>query len=146
MIEDLAISISHWLAKSLVSRIACPQRASIESGSYIKRCQLCLLIFVLFKLMFTIRHSIPCLSVPLQGPSSAGKAPLVDFLAQLTGEKLEKINNNEHADFFEYIGGDVLTPVGTLEFRGPVVQPARSGEWIALDELNLAPPDVLEEP
>jgi midasin len=93
--------------------------------------------------MFTIRHSIPCLPVPLQGPSTDDKTPLVDLLAQLTGEKLEKINNNEHTDFFEYIG-DVLTPDGTLEFRGPVVQPARSGEWIALDELNLAPPDVLE--
>jgi midasin len=37
-----------------------------------------------------------------------------------------------------------LIPDGTIVFRGPVVHPARSGEWIALDELNLAPPDVLE--
>jgi midasin len=87
----------------VVSRIACPQRASIESGSYIKRCQLCLHIFVRFKLMFTIRNSIPYLPVPLQGPSTAGKTSLVDYLAQLTGDKLEKINNNEHTDFFEYM-------------------------------------------
>jgi midasin len=53
--------------------------------------------------MFTIRNSIPYLPVPLQGPSTAGKTSLVDYLAQLTGDKLEKINNNEHTDFFEYM-------------------------------------------
>jgi midasin (ATPase involved in ribosome maturation) len=87
----------------------------------------------------------PRLPVLLQGPTAAGKTSLVAHLADITGKKLVRINNHEHTDVAEYLGSYVSTADGALQFyEGPVIQAARSGDWIVLDELNLAPPEVLE--
>lgn len=83
--------------------------------------------------------------IVLQGPTAAGKTSLVTYLAAITGNSLVRINNHEHTDLSEYIGGYVATPNGSLVFHeGPLVQAARTGSWVLLDELNLAPPEVLE--
>jgi midasin len=46
----------------------------------------------------------------------------------------------------EYIGSYVTSPLtGQLEFKdGLLVEALRGGHWLILDELNLAPSDVLE--
>ncbi|KAI0564898.1 AAA ATPase [Gracilaria domingensis] len=87
----------------------------------------------------------PPLPILLQGPTAAGKTSMVAYLARLTGNKLIRINNHEHTDLSEYIGGYVATKSGSLVFsEGPLIKAARNGDWVMLDELNLAPPDVLE--
>ncbi|PXF43299.1 Midasin [Gracilariopsis chorda] len=87
----------------------------------------------------------PRLPILLQGPTASGKTSTVTYLARLTGNKLIRINNHEHTELSEYVGGYVATASGSLVFsEGPLVQAARSGHWVLLDELNLAPPDVLE--
>lgn len=45
----------------------------------------------------------------------------------------------------EYLGSYVSDASGRLVFReGPLVQAVRHGWWVVLDELNLAPTEVLE--
>ena len=81
----------------------------------------------------------------LQGPTSSGKTTLVSYLAALTGHKCVRINNHEHTDLQEYMGSYISSPSGKLVFKeGLLVQAARHGWWIILDELNLAPSEVLE--
>ena len=82
----------------------------------------------------------------LEGPTSAGKTSLVKFLAHLTGHEFVRINNHEHTDLQEYVGQYVSDPVtGQLVFQeGVLVRAARAGHWVVLDELNLAPSEVLE--
>ncbi|CAE7789753.1 mdn1 [Symbiodinium necroappetens] len=82
----------------------------------------------------------------LEGPTSAGKTSLVKFLAHLTGHEFVRINNHEHTDLQEYIGQYVCDPeTGQLVFQeGVLVRAARAGHWVVLDELNLAPSEVLE--
>jgi midasin len=82
----------------------------------------------------------------LEGPTSAGKTSLVRFLAQLTGHDFVRINNHEQTDLQEYIGQYVCDPAtGQLVFQeGALVRAARAGHWVVLDELNLAPSEVLE--
>ena len=83
--------------------------------------------------------------VLLQGPTSVGKTTMIEYLAARTGHKCIRINNHEHTDVQEYIGGYVTSATGQLEFRdGLLVQALRGGHWIILDELNLAPSEVLE--
>ncbi|WOL06186.1 midasin isoform X3 [Canna indica] len=83
--------------------------------------------------------------VLLQGPTSSGKTSLVHFLASVTGHEFVRINNHEHTDLQEYFGTYITDSKGKLQFQeGALVKAVRHGYWIVLDELNLAPSDVLE--
>ncbi|PKI73659.1 hypothetical protein CRG98_005900 [Punica granatum] len=83
--------------------------------------------------------------VLLQGPTSSGKTSLVRYLAAVTGREFVRINNHEHTDLQEYLGSYVTDSTGNLVFHeGVLVRAVRNGFWIVLDELNLAPSDVLE--
>ncbi|KAK9476971.1 hypothetical protein V1514DRAFT_353785 [Lipomyces japonicus] len=83
--------------------------------------------------------------VLIQGPTSSGKTSMINYLAKKTGHKFVRINNHEHTDLQEYLGSYVSDEKGNLRFQeGVLVEAARNGYWIVLDELNLAPTDVLE--
>ncbi len=83
--------------------------------------------------------------VLLQGPTSSGKTSMVEYLAKISGNKFVRINNHEHTDLQEYLGTYVSGPNGHLQYQeGILVRALREGHWIVLDELNLAPTDVLE--
>ena len=83
--------------------------------------------------------------VLLQGPTSVGKTTMIEYLAARTGHTCIRINNHEHTDVQEYVGSYVTNSQGHLEFRdGLLVDALRRGCWIILDELNLAPSEVLE--
>lgn len=82
----------------------------------------------------------------IEGPTSSGKTSSIEYLAKRTGHHFVRINNHEHTDIQEYLGSYVSDPLtGKLVFNdGLLVQALREGHWIVLDELNLAPTDVLE--
>lgn len=84
--------------------------------------------------------------VLIEGPTSSGKTSSIEYLARRTGHQFVRINNHEHTDIQEYIGSYVSDPqTGKLVYKdGLLVRALRNGEWIVLDELNLAPTDVLE--
>ncbi|ODV86523.1 hypothetical protein CANARDRAFT_27715 [[Candida] arabinofermentans NRRL YB-2248] len=83
--------------------------------------------------------------VLIQGPTSAGKTSMINHLAKITGHKFVRINNHEHTDLQEYLGTYLSDDTGKLVFKeGILVEALRKGHWIVLDELNLAPTDVLE--
>jgi midasin len=81
----------------------------------------------------------------VQGPTSSGKTSMIEYLAKFSGNKFVRINNHEHTDLQEYLGTYVSGSDGQFHFQeGLLVQALRQGHWIVLDELNLAPTDVLE--
>ena len=81
----------------------------------------------------------------LQGPTSSGKTSMIEYLARISGNKFIRINNHEHTDLQEYLGTYTSGPDGRLQYQeGVLVHALREGHWIVLDELNLAPTDVLE--
>ncbi|GAB7364306.1 hypothetical protein MBLNU230_g4851t1 [Neophaeotheca triangularis] len=83
--------------------------------------------------------------VLIQGPTSSGKTSMVEYLAKRTGNKFVRVNNHEHTDLQEYLGTYISGSDGRLQFQeGVLVKALREGHWIVLDELNLAPTDVLE--
>jgi len=55
--------------------------------------------------------------VLLQGPTSAGKTSLVQWLAKATGHKCLRINNHEHTDLQEYVGMYTANSQGQLVFQ-----------------------------
>ncbi|XP_030054953.1 midasin [Microcaecilia unicolor] len=83
--------------------------------------------------------------VLIQGETSVGKTSLIRWLAAATGNHCVRINNHEHTDVQEYIGCYTSDASGKLVFReGILIDAMRKGYWVILDELNLAPTDVLE--
>ncbi|OMJ18030.1 Midasin [Smittium culicis] len=93
-----------------------------------------------------LARAVMCGEYPIliQGPTSAGKTSMVEYLANKTNHKFVRVNNHEHTDLQEYIGSYV-SKNGKLVFQdGVLVQALRNGHWLVLDELNLAPSDVLE--
>ncbi|XP_061756335.1 midasin isoform X2 [Nerophis ophidion] len=83
--------------------------------------------------------------VLIQGETSVGKTSLIRWLAAATGNHCVRINNHEHTDIQEYIGCYSSDDRGKLAFtEGILISAMRKGYWIILDELNLAPTDVLE--
>ncbi|KAF2187283.1 midasin [Zopfia rhizophila CBS 207.26] len=83
--------------------------------------------------------------VLIQGPTSSGKTSMIEYLAKRSGNKFVRINNHEHTDLQEYLGSYISGADGKLQFQeGILVRALREGHWIVLDELNLAPTDVLE--
>ena len=89
--------------------------------------------------------SIGRMPLLLQGDTSVGKTSLIAYLAKASGHVCVRINNHEHTDLQEYVGSYVADESGRLVFKeGVLVEAMRKGYWIILDELNLAPSDVLE--
>ncbi|XP_075058881.1 midasin [Mixophyes fleayi] len=85
------------------------------------------------------------LAVLIQGETSVGKTSLIRWLACASGNHCVRINNHEHTDIQEYIGCYMSDSSGKLVFQeGILIDAMRKGYWIILDELNLAPSDVLE--
>ncbi|KZO97025.1 P-loop containing nucleoside triphosphate hydrolase protein [Calocera viscosa TUFC12733] len=86
------------------------------------------------------------LPVLIQGPTSSGKTSSIEYLARRTGHRFVRINNHEHTDIQEYLGSYISDPTsGKLVYKdGLLVRALRNGDWLVLDELNLAPSDVLE--
>jgi midasin len=84
--------------------------------------------------------------VLIQGETSVGKTSLIQYLADTTGNTCVRINNHEHTDIQEYVGSyGADSQSGTLVYQdGVLVEAMRKGFWVILDELNLAPTDVLE--
>ncbi|KAM4771043.1 midasin [Rhinophrynus dorsalis] len=83
--------------------------------------------------------------VLIQGETSVGKTSLIRWLACASGNQCVRINNHEHTDIQEYIGCYTSDVSGKLVFKeGVLIDAMRKGYWIILDELNLAPTDVLE--
>ncbi|XP_073531808.1 midasin [Phyllobates terribilis] len=83
--------------------------------------------------------------VLIQGETSVGKTSLIRWLACASGNHCVRINNHEHTDIQEYIGCYTSDASGKLVFQeGVLIHAMRNGYWIILDELNLAPTDVLE--
>ena len=81
----------------------------------------------------------------IQGDTSVGKTSLVSYLADLTGNKCVRVNNHEHTDIQEYVGSYTSDQTGKLVFKlGVLAEAMIQGSWVILDELNLAPTDVLE--
>jgi len=139
--DELILSKPFWLKAGLVERVDWSDASSKSKRSR----------FVLTESMIkNLRRLTRAVAsgpwpVLLEGPTSSGKTTMVEYLAARCGHRCVRINNHEHTDVQEYTGSYASDSNGRLCFReGLLVQALRKGHWVILDELNLAPSEVLE--
>ena len=84
----------------------------------------------------------------LEGSPGVGKTSLVSAISKATGNPLIRINLSEQTDLIDLFGSDAPVEGGnTGEFvwrDAPFLRAMKNGEWVLLDEMNLASQSVLE--
>ena len=84
----------------------------------------------------------------IEGSPGVGKTTLIAALARACGKPLTRINLSEQTDLMDLFGSDVPVEgaeAGHFAWRdAPFLQAMQKGEWVLLDEMNLASQSVLE--
>ncbi|KAI3483940.1 hypothetical protein L1887_53096 [Cichorium endivia] len=92
--------------------------------------------------------SVPAKSVLLEGSPGAGKTSLITALAAAAARPLTRINLSDQTELVDLFGSDMpLEGGGPGEFAwrdAAFLTAMQQGEWVLLDEMNLASQTVLE--
>ena len=89
---------------------------------------------------YLLRHS-----VLLLGPTSTGKSFLIKWLAHVLGYEHLSYSINPYTSKFEIIGGIKPDKEGRFVWQdGILLNAARAGTWLTLEEINLASSEVVE--
>lgn len=95
---------------------------------------------ILKTLAIGIEKDLPVLLI---GESGTGKTSAIRYLAQETNNPLRRINLNGGTGADELVGRLLLNEKGTYWVDGVLTEALRNGEWVVLDEINAALPEVL---
>lgn len=79
----------------------------------------------------------------LIGESGTGKTSAIRYLAANTKNGLRRVNLNGGTTADELVGRMLINDKGTYWVDGVLTEALRNGEWIVLDEINAALPEVL---
>lgn len=91
-------------------------------------------------LAIAIRDNLPVLMI---GESGTGKTSAIRYLASKTNNGLRRVNLNGGTTADELVGRLLINDKGTYWVDGVLTEAMRRGEWIVLDEINAALPEVL---
>ncbi|EZG43826.1 putative midasin [Gregarina niphandrodes] len=82
--------------------------------------------------------------VLLEGSPGVGKTALVQWLASVSQRRLYRFNLNEQTDIGELVGSFAPEESSFKWKAGGLTEALLNGDWVLLDEINLAPQPVLE--
>lgn len=88
----------------------------------------------------SIANDLPALLV---GDTGTGKTSYVRELAREHGKDVIRVNLTGQTSPDEFVGKILANEKGTYWQDGPVIHAMRTGKWIVLDEVNMAPGDIL---
>ena len=106
--KDHVLFESFWLQRGTTSEVLSPESLS----SYVLTSSVEANLANLARAVMS--HKYPVL---IQGPTSAGKTSMIEYLAKRTGHRFVRINNHEHTDLQEYVGSYVADDAGKLVFK-----------------------------
>lgn len=91
-------------------------------------------------LAIAVRDNLPTLLI---GESGTGKTSAIRYLAHETKNGLRRVNLNGGTTADELVGRLLINDKGTYWIDGILTEAMRKGDWIVLDEINAALPEVL---
>ena len=81
----------------------------------------------------------------LIGETGVGKTSLIRHLAYLTHNSFQRFNLSGQTEKLHFIGGYYPSEHGEFVWRdGVLIEAMRGGQWLVIDEINLAPSQVIE--
>ncbi|MEK6882672.1 MAG: AAA family ATPase, partial [Nanoarchaeota archaeon] len=83
------------------------------------------------------------LNLLIIGESGTGKTAAIRHMAELTKNGLRRVNLNGGTTADELVGRQMINEKGTYWVDGVLTEAMRNGDWIVLDEINAALPEVL---
>ncbi len=89
-----------------------------------------------------VEHNLPVLLV---GDTGTGKTSFVRELAQIRGKELIRINLTGQTGVDELIGKYLANATGTYWVDGLLTLAMKTGDWVVLDEINMALPEILSK-
>lgn len=96
---------------------------------------------LLKRIRVAVEKNIP---VMLRGHTGTGKTHLVEKLAENEGKILHRINFTGQSTTEDMLGKHLAdTTRGVYWVDGLITRAMRNGEWVVLDELNMALPEIL---
>lgn len=87
-----------------------------------------------------VKNKVPVLLI---GETGIGKTTIVKHLAKKSDNRLVRVSINDQVGREDLIGKYGLVDGNTVWTDGPLLAAMRNGEWIVLDEINSARPEVL---
>lgn len=90
---------------------------------------------MLHKIMYGVKANAP---VIITGPKGTGKTTAVSFLAQETKNPLRYIQLTGATGLDSFVGKWLVNEHGTYWVNGDLAQAMENGDWLVLDELNMA--------
>jgi midasin len=86
-------------------------------------------------------------AILIEGGPGTGKSSMVEYLALKKKKKLMKVVLSEQSDIVDLLGSDLPSQEEEMSFRwydGVLLKALKNGDFILLEELNLASQSVLE--
>ena len=83
----------------------------------------------------------------IEGSPGIGKTTIVQNLAKKLNKKIHRVNLSEHTDMIDLIGSQFPTNDTNIKFKwidGVLLTAMKHGDWIIIDEMNLANQSILE--
>ncbi len=130
-ISEKCLTVGDLLLDRAAKRDDIPPCVMTESGYH---------ILETLSIGYLLRHS-----VLLLGPTSTGKSFLIKWLAHVLGYEHLSYSINPYTSKFEIIGGIKPDREGRFVWQdGILLNAARNGLWLTLEEINLASSEVVE--
>ncbi len=82
-------------------------------------------------------------AVLLRGPTGCGKTATIRHLAHVTNNPYRRMQLNGATNVDNFVGRYILTSQGTEWRDGVLVEAMKRGQWLILDELNMALPEII---
>ena len=83
----------------------------------------------------------------IEGSPGIGKTTIVQNLFKKLNKKIHRVNLSEHTDMIDLIGSQFPSNDSNIKFKwidGILLTAMKNGDWIIIDEMNLANQSILE--